>query len=207
VAVQQMAHGRQYHRGEVPPPLSHDQTVAARLLEDAGWVDLDEDGIRERDGERFHIELLVSPEEAKAAVFVQRELANVGVEVEIQQLALNMVRRRISEGDFDATIRLLGIGPGGRYGAAALYGTESVLGYANGEVAALLEAASNMPSTDSVDALYRELWPHFERDLPMTYLSPGVQAFVVHRRILGLETGTRAAPVANMEYLWIEEER
>ena len=195
----------QYHRGEVPPPLPHDQMGAGRLLEGAGWVDRDGDGIRERNGERLYIELLVSPEEAKAAVLVQRELTDVGVEVEIQQLALSMVRRRISEGDFDAVIRLLFIEPGGRYGAAALYGNESLLGYRNSEVAHLLEAASSTPSADSVDALYRRLWPHFQRDLPMTYLSPGVQAFVAHRRIRGLETGTRAAPVANMEYLWIEE--
>jgi len=197
---------RQYRRGEVPPPLPHDRPGAARLLEGAGWVDLDGDGIRERNGERLYFELLVSPEEAKAAVFVQQELTEVGVEVDVNQLALNIVRRRISRGDFDAAIRSFHMETGGRYGAAALYGTESLLGYQNSEVAHLLEAASSTPSPDSLDALYRRLWPHFQRDLPMTHLSPGVQAFVVHRRIRGLETGSRAAPVANMEYLWIEEE-
>jgi hypothetical protein len=47
--------------------------------------------------------------------------------------------------------------------------------------------------------------PIFQRDMPMTYLYPQVTEYVAHRRVRGLESPNRAAPVENLEYLWIEE--
>jgi peptide/nickel transport system substrate-binding protein len=41
---------RQYRRGDVPPPLPHDPDRAMELLEEAGWRDLDGDGVREKGG-------------------------------------------------------------------------------------------------------------------------------------------------------------
>lgn len=195
---------RQFFRGQAPAPLSHDPAAATALLDGAGWVDEDGDGIRMKEGKPLSLDLLVSAEEAKGAVFVQQELAEVGVAVRIDQLDLNIVRRRTDIGDFDALSRIFHMGPTGRYGTAALYGTESILGYENPEVAELLTAAPRTPIPDSVDALYRKTWPHFQRDLPMTYLSPGVRGFVAHRKVRGLQSGTRADIVANLEYLWIE---
>ena len=91
-------------------------------------------------------------------------------------------------------------------GAGSLFGPESVIGYRNPRVIDLLLAAWQTADPDSLDAIYRSLWPHFERDLPLTYLAPNVQAFVAHRRIHGLVQGTRADPLASMEYLRVDQD-
>lgn len=202
-----LASGRQYRSGEVPVPLPHDSAEAARLLDQAGWVLRDGSTVRTREGTPLRFELLVSVEGSKAAVFVQQELAALGVDAQVQQLALNIVRRRIVGGDFDAVIRGFSAGIGGRFGTGSLFGEESVLGYRNPAVIALLRAARETADPDSLDALYRGLWPHFQRDLPLTHLGPVVQAFVTHRRIRGLVQGTRAAPLMNMEYLSVADDR
>jgi ABC-type transport system substrate-binding protein len=196
-----LASRRQYRSGAAPPPVAYDPAAAGRLLDEAGWALRDGRTIRTRDGVPLGFDLLVSQEGSKAAVFVQQELAEIGVDAEVQQLDLNLVRRRIVAGDFDVVVRLFPAGIGGRFGARSLFGTESVTGYRNPVVAALLLAAWQTADPDSLEALYRALWPEFQRDVPFTYLAPGVQAFVAHRRIRGLVQGTRAAPLMNMEYL------
>jgi peptide/nickel transport system substrate-binding protein len=200
-----LASRRQYRSGAVPTPLVYDRAEAVRLLEAAGWTVARDGGVRARDGVPLRFDLLVSQEESKAAVFVQQELAEIGVEARVRQLDLNLVRRRIVEGDFDAVIRIFSAGIGGRFGAGNLFGEASVLGYRNPAVITLLRAARETADPDSLEALYRGLWPQFERDLPLTYLAPGVQAFVAHHRIRGLVQGTRAAPLMNMEYLSVTD--
>lgn len=65
-------------------PLPFDLEEASALLEEAGWVDTDDDGIRDRDGESFSFELLATPRRDWAAVqtLTQASLAQVGVEAE-----------------------------------------------------------------------------------------------------------------------------
>jgi len=202
-----LASRRQYRRGEVPAPVAFDPAEAGRLLDEAGWMLPDGGTVRECEGAPLAFDLLVSQEESKAAVFVQQELAEIGVEVEVQSLDLNLVRRRIVAGDFDAVARLFSAGIGGRFGAGNLFGPESVVGYRNPVVIAGLVAAWQTADPDSLEAIYRSLWPEFQRDAPLTYLAPGVQAFVAHHRIRGLVQGTRAAPLMNMEYLSVADDR
>ncbi len=56
---------------------SYNLEMAKSLLEEAGWIDNDGDGIREKDGKKLEIELLVPQGEANAdavAVYLQSEL-------------------------------------------------------------------------------------------------------------------------------------
>lgn len=67
-------------------PLSeYDPEKAKALLEEAGWVDGDGDGIREKDGVRMHITLMGSTAKYRLLYMqlIQQEWANIGVEVEI----------------------------------------------------------------------------------------------------------------------------
>jgi hypothetical protein len=46
----------------------------------------------------------------------------------------------------------------------------------------------------------------FRADLPMTFLFPGMNASVAHRRLRGLSSPYRTKPGMSMEHLWIAEE-
>ncbi len=65
-------------------PIPYAPEEAAALLDEAGWVDSDGDGVRDRDGVPFSFELLATPRRDRAAIqtLVQASLAEVGIEAE-----------------------------------------------------------------------------------------------------------------------------
>ncbi len=197
---------RQFRRRQLPPPLPHDPAGAAALLASAGWRDENEDGIRERDGQPLTFRMLISPEEETEAVFVQDALRGVGVRIEIDRLEVNLVRRRIRSGEFDAVIRTFGNELDGNFGQLHMFGPGSPIGYRNARVWELLGTADRTFDPDSLDAIYRSLMPILQADVPMTFLYPGVLYAAANRRIQGLSSPHRADPAWWMEELWIEED-
>jgi peptide/nickel transport system substrate-binding protein len=194
---------RQFRRGEVPQALAYDPERAIDLLEGAGWLDADADGLRERNGEPFHFTLLASGGESeRAAVFVQEQLRNVGIEMEI--LTLQNIWERVQTADFQAAI--LPVFPGGGLSHTVFFGEESVLGYAHPTVARLLGEADATLSPVEIDRIYAELMPIFLEDQPMIGLYPDVRTTVAHRRVRGLSSPYRAEPVWHVDDLWIEED-
>jgi len=64
--------------------LPFDRELAASILEEAGWVDSDGDGVREKDGQRLTIEHYFradNPQGSAMATYMQGDLATVGIEV------------------------------------------------------------------------------------------------------------------------------
>lgn len=66
--------------------LPYDPDLARTILEEAGWVDEDGDGIREKDGEELtvrHFYRADSPLGGNMATFIQADLADVGINFEL----------------------------------------------------------------------------------------------------------------------------
>ncbi len=189
--------------GDVPPPLPYDPAAARRLLDEAGWVDTDGNGVRDRDGEELAFTAITDAGRGdRVAVIVQAHLRAVGIRMEIQTLPGPMVvwQTRVKPGDFEAAIFWWNPGV---YGS---FGPESFLGYRNEHVHALLEVLKTTQNPAAVDSLYREMWPHFQADIPVTFLVPRVTMFVSDRRLRGLSSPHRGDPVWYMEDLWWEED-
>lgn len=86
-------------------PLTFDPSEALRLIEDAGWVDRDGDGIREKNGVPFRFEILMASGDRTGrsiAVFLKEELARIGIEMSISALEWGSLVGRIIQRDFDA---------------------------------------------------------------------------------------------------------
>ena len=69
---------------------SYDTEGAAKLLEDAGWVDSDGDGIREKDGQKLTVRWLTYPgrlELPLLAESAQASLKEIGIDVEVNSTA------------------------------------------------------------------------------------------------------------------------
>lgn len=76
-----------YWDGIVEYSPKYDVEQAKTLLDEAGWVE-GADGIREKDGVKFEFTMLNLPTDAwgRAAQVVQSQLADVGIQMEIQQM-------------------------------------------------------------------------------------------------------------------------
>ena len=65
----------------------YDPTMALTLLEEAGWTDSDGDGLLDKDGEALvlsHMELSTLPDRAIAAEFIQAQLAELGIQLDLE---------------------------------------------------------------------------------------------------------------------------
>ncbi|MHC4256698.1 MAG: ABC transporter substrate-binding protein, partial [Planctomycetota bacterium] len=186
----------QFNRGEVPEPLPYDPEQAKRLLDEAGWFEVRKDGVRENNGRGFRFSLLVRPEEALGAVYIQDQFRKVGVRMEIITLDESVLKARWASGEFDAFLFYVHF-----YNYWVDFG-----GYDNPEFERLLENAYWAPTPDEWDRAVRKLWPIYRTDVPVTFLYPEVTLNIVHKRIRGLKSPNRAYPARFMEHLWIEEE-
>ena len=192
-----------------PAPLPFDPSEARRLLADAGWKDTDSDRVLERDGQDFRFTMLTHhPRQTAAAVVIQEQLRQVGVEAEVQTLDRLVVGRRVENGEFEAAISF------GRYLNRILFGSQtaddvlehgidSPIGYDDPE----LFLAWNAASTDFDPGAWKRLslltWEIMQRDVPVTFLIPDVEIVVFDRKIRGVN------PFRGMHWLdqlWIEEE-
>jgi len=198
----------QYRRGEVPEPLPHNPELAKQLLEEAGWRDGDGDGIRERDGKPFRFTMLTPsgfPMRGGEAVYIQSQLRDVGIDVEIQTMQWALVRDRMKTSEFEAALTLQNASLDSPKGIRVFFGEESIIGYANRDVVALLNQLPSTIDPDEIDRIYRQVAPFFEADLPVTYLYPDVQSSLATRRVRGLSAPFRVDPVQYMDELWLEE--
>lgn len=197
---------RQYWQGELPEGLPYDRELASQLLDQAGWRDLNGDGIRERDGREFRFLLIVEDGWQAAAVYVQAQLRQVGIRMDITTLEPRVAGERARSGEFDAA--LVGLWSS-IDNLVHFFGADSPIGYRNAHVTQLLDAAQNTQNPDEVDEIFRGMMTIFREDLPFTYLVLNVETYVAHRRVKGLSTPFRANPLGygTAEHLWIEEER
>jgi len=85
--------------------LEFDPDKATELFASAGWYDRDEDGVLDKDGKPFELEMLIMSGNASSEVFTrmyQESLARVGARLKITPLDSATYFKRIQERDFDA---------------------------------------------------------------------------------------------------------
>ncbi len=200
---------RQYWRGQLPDPLPYNPALARRLLDEAGWHDVDGDGVRERDGAEFRfkaitpVSRLAESPLAAAAIYIQDQLRRVGVRMELRPLEKRVAYERLRAGEFEAAVQTVWIAP---FGLQGWFGADSPFGYRNERVVELIEAAVETLDPDTIDAIYGELMRIFQDELPMTPLFPDIETHVAHRRIRGLSSPFQSHPLMFIEHLWVEDD-
>lgn len=128
---------------------AYDPEGAAKVLEEAGWVDSDGDGVREKDGRRLHITWLTYPgrqELPLLAESAQFSLGQVGFEVEVNCTA-NHTSVRTDPAAWDVYASALVTAPTGDpeyfFSATCVTGApKNFGGYSNPDLDALAEELS-----------------------------------------------------------------
>jgi peptide/nickel transport system substrate-binding protein len=86
-------------------PLPYDPERAYQLLREAGWVDNDGDGVRERDGVPFAFEFLIPSGRRfteQLSTIIKEDFRKAGIEVTIQKLEWALFTLKLNDRSFDA---------------------------------------------------------------------------------------------------------
>jgi peptide/nickel transport system substrate-binding protein len=194
---------QQARRGEFPEALPYDPDEARRLLEAAGWVDRDGDGVRERAGRPFRFTAKVRSGDGvpQLAIYVQEYLRRVGVQMEVVMLEDALMWEKLWAGDFEALLFRHQPGPGAQ---SRDFGRENRIGYQSPAAFEVIDRIMATGDPDEEDRLYGELAEIFRAELPLTRLVWIPEVTFAHRRVRGLSTPSRADAGIPMEELWVE---
>ncbi|MDD3089052.1 MAG: peptide-binding protein [Candidatus Omnitrophica bacterium] len=187
--------GSAYYDDSVPG-YPYDMEKAKRLLEDAGWVDTDEDGILEKDGRELRFVLATnqgSQVREDAATVIQRQWAGIGVKVEIQVVAwAAFLDHFIDKKNFQAVILgwTLPVDPDPDpiwHSRASAPGGLNFVSYSDPEVDRLIDEGRAEFDPGERKRIYREIHRLISEDAPYTFLFFPYATPAVNRRFKGIE--------------------
>lgn len=180
------------------PP--HDVAAAKALLDSLGWVDHDNDGVRDKGGRALAFSLL-SPSSStprrQAAVLMQAQWRDVGARVTLEDMEFNTFAERMTTGKFDVVMHGLHNDPSpsdlrANFGTppsakdfAANYG-----GYSSPVVDAALDSAASEFDIARSKALYQRAYSRIIDDAAAIFIYEPRLVAGVNRRV---ETGALPA--------------
>lgn len=179
--------GHRPRLGDLAPALPYDPAWAGALLDSLGWQDRDGDGTRDRHGRPFRFTATTYSEGAAAAVVMQEALRQIGADMQIETLDANLIAPRLGRGEYSVIVGRIRNTFVGRFGLRALFGPQSVLGYRNDQVLAVLDRLRMAFEPDEIAAGYRELGLLLAADVPVTYLAPIASGMVASARVQGFD--------------------
>lgn len=173
------------------PEISYDTAAARALLREAGWIDSNGDGVRDRGGQplRIPITATTSPLQHQLGVLVADAWRRVGVEAELVEAEPATIGARKRRGEFDAVFDswLHDLEPYAavrqRWTSAGL-GAANVSSYVNAEYEALIEAAHREPDPARAIALWRQSLGVIVEDAPALFLFDFAPEVWIHRRFV-----------------------
>ncbi len=191
-------------------PTSYNPDKARSLLKDAGFTDIDNDGILEREGKPFSFEIITNQnkEREKSAVIIQRRLKEVGIEVKIRAIEwASFISRFINTGDFDVVILGWGLSLDPDqyniwHSSQQAPGQFNFVGYSNPKVDKLLEQGRVEFDPEKRMKIYHEFAEQLLEDSPIVYLSAGYGLTAMHKRVQGIVSPVPAAGVGYDSQKW-----
>ena len=165
-----------------------DVAAARALLDSAGWVDADGDGIREKNGVRLSFEVMApntSLPRQRAATQLQEQYRAVGVELRPVTLTRDVMLPRMESGSFDAYMGGWQATPGlrGVPGAWASKGPQNFQKYSNSAFDAALDTALSSFDAATAAAALAHAFQITWDDPPSVWLFEPQNPIALHKRI------------------------
>jgi len=172
--------------GPLPPVLwAHEPSIApdpldieraGRLLDEAGWIDSDGDGVRDRDGRPFRFTLLTrkgDPVRENGAVVLRENFAAVGVDVKARILEFSTVIDHVRHGDFEAYLGVfsarLAVDPSGLL-ASDSFDRWNYGHYADAAADSLMDLALSLTDREASRPVWAAFQRHCAEDQPMAFI-------------------------------------
>jgi len=178
----------------------YDPSRAAELLEQAGWRDLNDDGVREKDGAQLAFTLVTNTDDPLRARIAQ-QLAdaweNIGATVKVQLMpAPALVQEALRPRDFDAVLFGVTQLPADPDPYTLWHSTQTpdkseagqnYSGWENSEADDLLQEARRTIDLAQRAELYRQFQTLFMQDVPAAILYYPVYTYGVDQRLHGVQ--------------------
>ena len=159
-------------------PWPYDPERAKELLDEAGWVDSDGDGVRDKDGIAFRFRFVIVsqvPFHERLAKLLKDEAAKVGIEVILDPYEWSVFVERLNTRSFEAvTLAWTGSVQADPYqiwhsSQIENRGSNSV-GFRNAEADAIIEKARQTMDTERRNKLYHRFHQILHEQQPYTFL-------------------------------------
>ncbi len=187
---------------------SYDPDSAVRLLDEAGYLDLDGDGYRETpDGEELDLNFIYytgRPEQQIMVEATQMECAQIGIKISPQVYDSQTVMDRLESGDYDlccVSINVLSTGDPENHFQTYFSsdGYYNKFGYSSDAFDSVLNTLSNTSDADERVALVKEAEQILMDDTVCIYYCYPIMNFVTKKDVTGLS----CTPA---DYYWINAE-
>jgi peptide/nickel transport system substrate-binding protein len=195
--------------------LPYDPVKARELLEEAGWVDTNADGVREKDGVEFEFEFLVPQSEAgvEIATILKGYWEKIDVVADLRTLEWATFLQRVQSHDFEGEMSGWGAGvdPDFSYNVwhSSQYATGRNYGkYNNPVVDSLFLAGRYEFDKEKRSEIYQEISRIIYEDQPYMFLTFRSLIYFQSKRLKGVEISPRGPYLftPGMNSWWIPEE-
>lgn len=177
---------------------TYDPQAAIALLEKAGWVDQDGDGVREKGRLKLEFALLTNDDETRIQLIneLTRQWARIGVRAIPQTVGVaGLVRDFLQPRNYDALLyawqRLpTDPDPYTQWHSTQKQGTgQNYTGYTSVEADLLMEQARKTADESQRAALYRQVWDILADDVPAIPLYQPVYCYAVDKQVHDVRLG------------------
>ena len=167
-------------------PYAYDIEMAKQLLEEAGWVDSDGDGIREKDGNTLTLNLVTNAgnrTRENLGVLAQDQLKAVGFEINFEAIDFGTLVGQLLGQTYDMVIigwTGMGADPNDDSFWNSKFDTPdsgfNFVSYQNPEIDQLLEEGLSIPGCDPAARapIYQQIQQQIHDDVPYVFISGGV---------------------------------
>ena len=175
---------------------------ANNILEADGWVDEDEDGIREKNEEKLEIELVTTelPELQQVATLLQEQWSKIGAQINVKILNIGEIQQEyIRPREYQALLfgEVLGLDPDPYSFWHSSQKKDPGLNlalYDNSEVDNLLRDARQSLDPETRLAKYEKFQQQVVEDVPVVFLYSSYYVYIVDKKIKGVEAKNIVLP-------------
>jgi peptide/nickel transport system substrate-binding protein len=171
------------------PPIPFDPAGAKKLLDEAGWIDRDGDGIREKDGVKFQFEFLIPAGNAfytRLATIMKKDFETAGIGMDIRTMEWAAFVNQLNSREFDAVSLAWAFGfdedPYQVWHSSQAEKGSNFVGFVNPEADRIMEEARQVFDKDARAALYHRFHEIVYDEQPYTFLYTGPALVVRQRR-------------------------
>ncbi len=182
-------------------PYAYDAELAIQLLEEAGWVDSDGDGIREKDGNPLTLNLRTNAgnrTRENLGVLAQDQLNAIGFDIQFEAIDFGTLVGQLLGQTYDMVI-IGWTGVGADPNDDGFWSTKfdtpdsgfNFVSYASEEMDALLDAGLNVPGCAEEERapIYKQIQKMIYDDVPYVFISGGVGNTAYSKDWAGIEPG------------------